>query len=72
MAETSPGAVGLSQEQEEAAFYHEAALNTAWTGVRLMIGVVTSGLGAFVFGSEERRVGKECTSVCRSRWSPYH
>ena len=23
-------------------------------------------------GSEERRVGKECTSVCRSRWSPYH
>ncbi|HEX9515816.1 MAG TPA: hypothetical protein VF940_06535 [Streptosporangiaceae bacterium] len=49
MAETSPGAVGLSREQEEAAFYHEAALNTAWTGVRLMIGVVTSGLGAFVF-----------------------
>ena len=23
-------------------------------------------------GSEERRVGKECTSWCRSRWSPYH
>ena len=22
--------------------------------------------------SEERRVGKECTSSCRSRWSPYH
>ena len=22
--------------------------------------------------SEERRVGKECRSVCRSRWSPYH
>ena len=22
--------------------------------------------------SEERRVGKECQSVCRSRWSPYH
>ena len=22
--------------------------------------------------SEERRVGKECTSRCRSRWSPYH
>ena len=22
--------------------------------------------------SEERRVGKECLSVCRSRWSPYH
>ena len=28
-----------------------------------------------VFGggrSEERRVGKECTMTCRSRWSPYH
>jgi heme/copper-type cytochrome/quinol oxidase subunit 3 len=50
MAETVPsGAAGLSRAQEEAAFYHEAALNTAWTGVRLMIGVVSSGLGAFIF-----------------------
>ena len=24
------------------------------------------------FRSEERRVGKECPSLCRSRWSPYH
>src|SRR3546814_13386756 len=22
--------------------------------------------------SEERRVGKECVSTCRSRWAPYH
>ena len=22
--------------------------------------------------SEERRVGKECSEPCRSRWSPYH
>ena len=22
--------------------------------------------------SEERRVGKECRALCRSRWSPYH
>ena len=22
--------------------------------------------------SEERRVGKECVFLCRSRWSPYH
>ena len=22
--------------------------------------------------SEERRVGKECPQLCRSRWSPYH
>src|SRR3546814_1895379 len=28
--------------------------------------------GRRVFRSEERRVGKECVSTCRSRWSPYH
>src|SRR3546814_13182881 len=26
----------------------------------------------FFVRSEERRVGKECVSTCRSRWSPYH
>src|SRR3546814_12664619 len=34
-----------------------------------------STLGQFdviVKRSEERRVGKECVSTCRSRWSPYH
>ena len=25
-----------------------------------------------VVRSEERRVGKECATLCRSRWSPYH
>src|SRR3546814_14575750 len=32
------------------------------------------GMPAFdvVDRSEERRVGKECVSTCRSRWSPYH
>src|SRR3546814_16090478 len=49
-------------------------------------GVGRSGMGSYSFGiegfrrfsharsvrSEERRVGKECVSMCRSRWSPYH
>ena len=26
----------------------------------------------FIVRSEERRVGKECLRLCRSRWSPYH
>src|SRR3546814_14730121 len=26
----------------------------------------------FPYRSDERRVGKECGSTCRSRWSPYH
>src|SRR3546814_2715949 len=28
--------------------------------------------GPLPLRSEERRVGKECVSTCRSRWSPYH
>ena len=32
-----------------------------------------SGIGCMLSGrSEERRVGKECLRLCRSRWSPYH
>src|SRR3546814_8147229 len=31
-----------------------------------------STMDASVRRSEERRVGKECVSTCRSRWSPYH
>src|SRR3546814_2906493 len=33
--------------------------------------ILSSGGGAPP-RSEERRVGKECVSTCRSRWSPYH
>src|SRR3546814_9847274 len=29
-------------------------------------------VGNAINRSEERRVGKECVSTCRSRWSPYH
>ena len=32
-------------------------------------GVSLTGYG---LRSEERRVGKECPHMCRSRWSPYH
>src|SRR3546814_19754005 len=31
-----------------------------------------SALAEYADRSEERRVGKECVSTCRSRWSPYH
>src|SRR3546814_11800246 len=43
-------------------------------GVELVAGVaVGAGIGyALDRRSEERRVGKECVSTCRSRWSPYH
>ena len=33
---------------------------------------VSQGRAGLLMRSEERRVGKECASMCRSRWSPYH
>src|SRR3546814_8933625 len=34
--------------------------------------IIVTGTGLPDTRSEERRVGKECVSTCRSRWSPYH
>src|SRR3546814_6123395 len=33
---------------------------------------ITADVPGFSTRSEERRVGQECVSTCRSRWSPYH
>ena len=38
----------------------------------LMICLDTLRYEAAVQRSEERRVGKECSTPCRTRWSPYH
>src|SRR3546814_16350861 len=39
----------------------------------LLIDFIDGGpLAGITVRSEERRVGKECVSTCRSRWSPYH
>src|SRR3546814_20033620 len=43
--------------------------------VSLTLQGMVSGIGSadeHIVRSEERRVGKECVSTCRSRWSPYH
>src|SRR3546814_1781762 len=39
----------------------------AFSGLDEIVGAVED-----LIRSEERRVGKECVSTCRSRWSPYH
>src|SRR3546814_4766347 len=39
--------------------------------VHAITGVLLTGV-IIAHRSEERRVGKECVSTCRSRWSPYH
>jgi heme/copper-type cytochrome/quinol oxidase subunit 3 len=46
MTTTPPG---LSRETEEEGFYHEAALNAAWTGSRLAIGGLCFLFGSFLF-----------------------
>ena len=50
MAEsTAQPPAGLTREAEEAGFYHEAALNSSWTGARLAMGGLSFGFGAFIF-----------------------
>src|SRR3546814_15634715 len=44
----------------------------AVTGVDAAEGLPHLGVERAWERSEERRVGKECVSTCRSRWSPYH
>jgi hypothetical protein len=57
-------------------------LTVAGLAMGMMIFIMASGM-TVIFGlmdvinfghgrSEERRVGKECRRLCRSRWSPYH
>src|SRR3546814_20869927 len=48
------------------------------SAVGAMVAMIVLGLIVYLpilmlsLRSEERRVGKECVSTCRSRWSPYH
>src|SRR3546814_19085217 len=67
------------------ALYRDARLRTPLrSGLRMNIPLILAGSTAALLllylvaallrpeRSEERRVGKECVSTCRSRWSPYH
>ena len=76
-----PHAGGLAADRVELLPGHERVLLGRRRGVdgvlrqqmhqpRLDVGRV--GPRRAVDRSEERRVGKECASMCRSRWSPYH
>src|SRR3546814_5935622 len=50
-------------------FTRRYALGMLGAGMGMGAGM---GVGLRSARSEERRVGKECVSTCRSRWSPYH
>src|SRR3546814_11056814 len=62
--------LGMSAADAEAA---AGGLNAPMAGqARASIGSFHMESQQISARSEERRVGKECVSTCRSRWSPYH
>ena len=51
--------------------WEAAQLYPSWEQVEALARLTGFGVQFFT-RSEERRVGKECSFRCRSRWSPYH
>src|SRR3546814_20227269 len=70
MAITAPDALGLSANDVVCPIVPMFHVN-AW-GLPFAVPMVGATLVLPGARSEERRVGKECVSTCRSRWSPYH
>src|SRR3546814_20963637 len=76
----SAGALVLEQVSDRVEALVQELGNDAQVGFHghenLGLGVANSiaavRAGAKQISSEERRVGKECVSTCRSRWSPYN
>ena len=73
--------IRIHYQDPELAFYTKGVLGLLWLvqlPVALWYGAPAQFyalLGAMLLAigrSEERRVGKECLRLCRSRWSPYH
>src|SRR3546814_17568665 len=64
--------VPYSYEEVKVRYDKPATSNTYTPDLTLKNGIIVETKGILdVDRSEERRVGKECVSTCRSRWSPY-
>src|SRR3546814_10104897 len=85
VGEALAGAVAVLQRREHGAEEQHQAVGILVVGVHRLghqiLHVAADGGQRIAVGdpeavgadrSEERRVGKECVSTCRSRWSPYH
>ena len=59
---------GSACGQQSDSYAHKVNTLIGTRGVGLTSGYLYPGATR----SEERRVGKECLRLCRSRWSPYH
>src|SRR3546814_13400564 len=61
---------------EDHVYHSPANIRDMWRRIldwyEQTLGPPTANGDATARRSEERRVGKECVSTCRSRWSPYH
>src|SRR3546814_503367 len=72
----APGLGGLAKGERATANWDEDSITMAVEAARdALEGMDRSAIERVLIAStrsEERRVGKECVSTCRSRWSPYH
>ena len=76
------GRTSYQRRDEDQALYRNGykprKVATGEGAIALLVPQTRDGVEPFAtkileaYRSEERRVGKECTSWCRSRWSPYH
>ena len=75
---TNPNTLGIFEDKvlDIAEIVHDAGAILYYDGANFnaILGKTSPGAMNFdiVVRSEERRVGKECRALCRSRWSPYH
>ena len=86
MEEAEPDQDSVPRKVQHPVYFISAVLCNAWERYQMMQKLLLAILIAsrkmrpyfqshpitVVSRSEERRVGKECASMCRSRWSPYH
>src|SRR3546814_13436280 len=66
------GAIHPAVAPREGELVIDKGLPNAFAGTALHEELDKLGRRDLIVRSEERRVGKECVSTCRSRWSPYH
>ena len=66
------GYVTGSQLKKLGEYYAKAIHDKYGDDFDVLFGPAYKGIPLGVVRSEERRVGKECLRLCRSRWSPYH
>src|SRR3546814_14408895 len=67
-----PGKAELQPAAREALFRMGGVVSTIGNRIDVHSHTDPDPHAGSAYRSEERRVGKECVSTCRSRWSPFH